>query len=374
MAPATMKAAICKEAGQPLVIEEVPVPVPTGRALLVRVQVASLCHSDVMIAAGGASLAQLPQILGHEAISVVEELGPDAAAYGVAVGDRIGAPLWQNSCLSCFECRHIGQHFCPSLQMKGVTSAGYFAEYSLVDAATAVRIPADINASPAQLSPIFCAGITVWDALKRAAIAPGETVAVVGIGGLGEIATKYAQALGARVLALDVNDAQLAGVRDGGSADGVLNTRDLKREQIRERLVALNGGRLVDAVVVTSGSGPAYQTAFAILRPEGRLMAVGIPDQPVPMAMGLVATQAFRFVCGALLLWCWRTWTNVLYRIIGAKVAGQAGATRCLEFSQRKGIYPKVNPRKFQLEDINEMMALMEAGEVHDGRMAVQFF
>lgn len=61
-------------------------------------------------------------------------------------------------------------------------------------------------------------------------------------------------------------------------------------------------------------------------------------------------------------------------RIIGAKVPGQAGAARCLEFSHRKGIYPKVNPRKFQLEDINEMISLMQAGKVHDGRMVVQFF
>jgi propanol-preferring alcohol dehydrogenase len=61
-------------------------------------------------------------------------------------------------------------------------------------------------------------------------------------------------------------------------------------------------------------------------------------------------------------------------RILGAKAAGQLGATRCLEFSLRKGIYPKINPRKFQLEEINEMIALMEAGKVHEGRMTVQFF
>lgn len=61
-------------------------------------------------------------------------------------------------------------------------------------------------------------------------------------------------------------------------------------------------------------------------------------------------------------------------RIIGAKVAGPLGATRCLEFSLRKGIYPKINPRKFQLEDINDMMAMMQAGKVHEGRMTVQFF
>jgi propanol-preferring alcohol dehydrogenase len=64
----------------------------------------------------------------------------------------------------------------------------------------------------------------------------------------------------------------------------------------------------------------------------------------------------------------------IVDRIIGAKVPGPLGAMRCLEFSLRKGIYPKINPRKFQLEDINEMMDLMKAGKVHEGRMTVQFF
>lgn len=65
--------------------------------------------------------------------------------------------------------------------------------------------------------------------------------------------------------------------------------------------------------------------------------------------------------------------TCVLGSIIGAKVPGQIGAARCLEFCHRKRIFPKVNPRKFQLEDLNEMMELMRAGKVEDGRMVIQF-
>ncbi|KAJ5176754.1 uncharacterized protein N7482_002631 [Penicillium canariense] len=296
MAPNMMKAAICKEAGKPLVVEEVPVPTPTGRNLLVRVQVASLCHSDLLVTAGNSSYALLPQIIGHEAISVVEALGPDAASFSVKPGDRIGAPLWQDMCLECWECKIIGPQHCPKITMKGITSAGYFAEYALVDAATAVVIPETSGVTPAQLSPIFCAGITVWDALERAKIKPWETVAIVGVGGLGEVATKYAHALGARVLALDVHDGQLEGVKAGGSADGILNTRGLQPQDVRAQVAAMNSGRLIDAVVVTSGSVPAYQTAISILRPDGRLMVVGIPQEPLPLNLGLVATKSFRLV------------------------------------------------------------------------------
>ncbi|KAJ5099546.1 hypothetical protein N7532_006547 [Penicillium argentinense] len=355
MAPTMMKAAVCKEVGQPLVIEEVPVPKPEGRHLLVRVQVASLCHSDVSIVTGAVlGGPPVPLIIGHEAISVVEELGPDAAKYGIKVGDRVGTPLWQDWCFECYECKEIAPQFCPKITMKGVNAPGYFCEYTTVDAATAVVIPENTPASPVQLSPIFCAGVTVWDALSRACLKPGETLAVVGVGGLGEIATKYAQALGVKVVGIDVRDEQLIGVKEGGSADEILNSRDLKLTEVKERVRELNKGRGVDAAVVTSGSKPAYLTALNILRAEGRLMAVGIPGEYVPINMGLVATQAIK--------------------IIGAKVPGQIGTAACLDFCHRKGIYPKVHPRKFQLEDINEMMDLMKAGKVDDGRMAVQFF
>lgn len=185
------------------------------------------------------------------------------------------------------------------MTIKGVNNAGYFAEYALVDAATAVVIPQIDGAggvSPAQLSPIFCAAITVWDALERAQIKPGETVAIVGVGGLGEIATKYAHALGARVLGLDVHDGQLESVKDGESVDGILNTRDLQPQDIRAKVAAMNHGRVADAVIVTSGSVAAYQTAISILRVDGRLMVVGIPNEPLQLDMGRVALQSIRFV------------------------------------------------------------------------------
>lgn len=264
-----------------------------------RVQVASLCHSDLLITSGKGGLTHLPQIIGHEAISIVEALGPDVAPFGIKIGDRIGAPLWQDMCLECWECKNIGPQYCAKMTMKGVNNGGYFAEYALVDAATAVVIPqmdGDGDVSPAQLAPIFCAGITVWDALERADIKPGETVAIVGVGGLGEIATKYAHGLGARVLGLDVHDGQLEGVRDGGSVDGILNTRELQSQDVRAKIAAMNHGRMADAVVVTSGSIVAYQTAISILRVDGRLMVVGIPHEPLPLDLGRVALQSFRFV------------------------------------------------------------------------------
>lgn len=147
-------------------------------------------------------------IVGHEAVSVVEELGPDAASYGINVGDLVGAPLWHNMCFTCFDCQDAEPQFCTKMQVKGLTSPGYFAEYTVVDPARAVVIPKEYPV-PSALAPLFCAGITFWDALNRAKLQPGETVAIVGAGGLGELASKYAQAFGAKVIALDVQDKQI---------------------------------------------------------------------------------------------------------------------------------------------------------------------
>ncbi|KAF9892611.1 hypothetical protein FE257_001013 [Aspergillus nanangensis] len=352
--PTTMKAALCKEFGQPIVIEEVPVPVPTGRELLVRVQAASLCHSDLTITSGALGSLPRPFIIGHEAVSIVEALGPDATGYGIKIGDSIGAPLWHGMCLECLDCKEHGPDFCPKKLTKGVSAPGYFSEYTLVDAACAVVLPAGDAASTAALSPLFCAGITVWDALERAKLQSGDTVAIIGAGGLGGLAARYAQAMGGKVIVLDVLDDQLHNLKGKGVADEILNTRSVAPEEVPAVVAALNKGRLVDVAIVTSGALPAYQTGLSIIRTQGRLIAVGIPHQELALQLAV--------------------FTGRCISLIGAKVPGQRSAQKCVDFSVRKGIMPEIHPRKFKLEDINEMMQLMEQGQVQEGRMVVQFF
>lgn len=254
-----------------------------------------MCHSDSALIDSGLGLSTFPLIPGHEAISVVESLGPDAGRYGIQKGDLVGAPAWHNVCFSCTECVEIGTSFCTRRAVKGVTSPGYFSEYTLVDAACAVVVPTTSAVQEtAQLSPLFCAGVTVWDGLSRAEVKPGETVAVIGVGGLGELAVRYAHALGMRVFAMDVSEAQLQRVLEKGYVEGVINTRGLSAVEVKRKFKELNGGRDLDVAIVTAAAGVAYQNALAIMRPEGRVMAVGIPEQDVPVSMAVVATYALK--------------------------------------------------------------------------------
>lgn len=283
---------------QPLVIEEVPVPVPEGRQLLVRVKAASLCHSDLMLIDGGLPDA-FPLIIGHEAVSIVEKLGPEAETYGIRPGDLIGAPLWENSCLECYDCRSHGSQFCAKLTCKGVNTPGYFSEYTLVDAASAVVIDvsgARTNVNATHLSPLFCAGSTVWDALERAKPTASDSFAVIGAGGLGTIAVQYLKTMGIKVIALDIRDEQLQALQDLQIVNGILNINKLSNEELVAKVLALNDGQPVDHVLVTSGVVPAYLSAFPILKPEGQVIAVGLPSEPIPMHATFITHRCTKWV------------------------------------------------------------------------------
>lgn len=230
---------------------------------------------------------------------MVEKLGPDASTFGVGVGDLIGTPCWEDACFQCFGCKTAGEQFCSSLKMKGISSPGFFQEYTLVDAAEAVMLAkagTDPPVPAAQLAPLFCAGITVWDALERASLKASDTVAIIGVGGLGQIATRYAHAMGVKVLALDVKDEQLQTVQDAGLAHGVLNTAGLSKEDLVKNVIALNDGKTVDVVLITSGVTPAYLNGLAITRPGGKLLAIGVMHEPIPVSIPLIVDRCIRLV------------------------------------------------------------------------------
>lgn len=268
-----------------MTVEEVDVPTPGPREVLVKLAAASLCSTELSVIDGMFGPGIFPVILGHEAVSVVEELGPGTEQYGLKVGQLIGAPPYSNMCLECYDCKTYGPDFCSGRKVKGISDAGYFAEYAVVDAASAVVVADDESGFDVrQLSPIFCAGVTVWDALERAKIEPGQSVAVLGLGGLGQLAVQYATALGAKVFALDIQDEQLNSVK--GTVDGIINMKDHPGPQLMAKLKALNNGRGAEVAIVTAGSTAAYQAALSLLQPLGQLVVVGLPKEPLSIHAG----------------------------------------------------------------------------------------
>jgi propanol-preferring alcohol dehydrogenase len=271
-----MKAAVVHAFGQPLRIEEVPVPeVPPGQ-VLVKVVASGVCHTDLHAADGDWPVKpRLPFIPGHEGVGYVAAVG--AGAKGVKEGDRVGVPWLHTSCGHCEHCITGWETLCDGQQMTGYTVNGGYAEYVQADPGYVGHLPAGVGF--AEIAPILCAGVTVYKGLKVLDCRPGDWVAISGIGGLGHVAVQYAKAMGFHVIAVDVDDAKLRLASTLG-ADMVINAAD--KDPAAEVQSAIRGAH---GVLVTAASRPAFAQGLAMLHKRGTMSLVGLPpgDFPLPI-------------------------------------------------------------------------------------------
>jgi alcohol dehydrogenase, propanol-preferring len=285
-----MKAAILHDFKKQLSIEDVERPRPAADQVLIQVEACGACHSDVHVADGDwkqlAGIVKRPLILGHEIAGRVVEKGD--AVDNLQIGDRVGVPWIHWSCGECEFCREGNENLCSRQQITGVTVDGGYAEFVKAPATHALKIPDGLSALEA--APLFCAGLTVYRALKGAAIVAGQRLAVFGIGGLGHLAVQLGRALGADVTAIDVSEEKLELARSFGAAD-TLNaaTTDVVKELRRKSRVHV--------ALVTSAAKAAYDAAFSCVRPTGTLLVVGLPAEnicfpPILMAAGEIRIHA----------------------------------------------------------------------------------
>ena len=170
----TMKAVQIARRGGPLELVERLVPEPGPGQARIKVQSCGICHGDLVAIEGHHPRMQYPRIPGHEVIGVIDKLGPVAGEW--SVGDRVGVG-WSGR----------------GHEVTGLTYDGGYAEYMIGFAARMTRIPAGLPS--AEASPLMCAGVTTFGALKHSVAGPGDTVAILGIGGLGHMALQYAEIL-----------------------------------------------------------------------------------------------------------------------------------------------------------------------------------
>jgi alcohol dehydrogenase, propanol-preferring len=285
-----MKAAVLREFKHPLSVEETDQPEPGDHEVLIEVEACGVCHSDLHVADGDwpqiVPITKKPLILGHEIAGHVVEKG--ASVRDLEVGDRVGVPWVYWTCGECEFCRAGNENLCAKQKITGVTVDGGYAEYMKAPASHAMKIPEELSCVEA--APLFCAGVTVYRALKHAKIQAGQRLAVFGVGGLGHLAVQIGVGIGATVTAVDVSDEKLALAKSLG-ASATLNaaTANVVKELRRA------GG--VHTALVTSASRKAYDAAFPSVRPTGMLLVVGLPSEslcfpPILMAATEVRIQA----------------------------------------------------------------------------------
>ncbi len=284
-----MKAAVLHQAGSPLVIEDVPIPQCGPADILIKVKACGVCHTDLHLAAGEWRLHKLPLILGHEAVGVVEQVGPNAANF--KVGDRAGVPWIYSTCGECEYCTSDREALCPQIRVTGFMVDGGYAEYAAVPASHAVAVPEGLNFGEA--APVFCAGLTPYRALKISGARVGDTVAIWGVGGLGHYAVQIARAIGARVIAVDVAPGKLDLAKQLG-ADVTLNAA---RDDAAKAIRALGGAHVVINLAPTP---VAVAQGAEALRRGGTLVLVGLPPGNFTLPILQTVAKGIRILTSAV--------------------------------------------------------------------------
>lgn len=340
MLPKTMKAAVVREFGKPLSIEEMPVKRPGKNELLVKVITSGVCHTDLHAANGDWPVKPaLPLIPGHEALGYVVGIGEDVDY--VKEGDIVGVPWLYSACGHCEHCITGWETLCESQKNGGYSVDGGYAEYVIADARYVGHLPAGINFT--EMAPILCAGVTVYKGLKETEVKPGEWVAISGIGGLGHVAVQYAKAMGMHVAAIDIGDDKLALAKKLG-ADLIVNA---KQQDPGAFLKKETGG--MHGVLITAPSTIAFRQGLSALRRKGTIALNGLP--PGSFELPIFETVLNR------------------HTIRGSIVGTRKDLQEALNFAIEGKVKATVHAAK--LEDINQVLDEMRKGEI-EGRMVLE--
>jgi propanol-preferring alcohol dehydrogenase len=262
-----MRAAVVLGFGQPLVIEDRPVPEPGPAQVVVRMEASGLCHTDIHAANGDWPVTPtVPFIPGHEGVGIVTAVGEEVTSP--QAGQRVAVPWLGYACGTCRYCLTGWETLCQAQQNTGYSVDGCYAEYFLAEAAFATPVPDGID--PREAAPLTCAGVTTYKAVKVGNVRPGDLVAVSGVGGLGHLAVQYARISGGTVVAVDITDEKLQLAKDLG-ADMVIDARAEDPAEVLRRL----GG--ADVAIGLAVDDRSFATAYAGLRRGGRLVLVALP-------------------------------------------------------------------------------------------------
>jgi len=289
-----MKAAVVTEFGQPLVIEDRPVPEPGPGQVTVRMEASGLCHTDIHAANGDWPVKPAPPFVpGHEGVGTVYAVG--AGVTGVQPGQRVAVPWLGYACGSCQHCLTGWETLCLQQRNSGYSVDGCYAEYFLAEAAFAAAVPEGVD--PCEAAPLTCAGVTTYKAVKVGNVRPTDLVAISGIGGLGHLALQYAKIFGGTVAAVDVTDEKLQLAKDLG-ADVVIDART----QDPAAVLQAHGG--ADVAIGLAVDDKSFAAAYQGLRRGGRLVLVALP------AAGTLSIPVFDTVLNG---------TSVIGSIVGTR-------------------------------------------------------
>lgn len=338
-----MRAALFHGPGNPLTIEDVETPKVDPGEALVKVAACGVCATDLHYLHGTPTFKKPPLILGHEVSGWIEAVAPDVTAF--APGETVLVPAVL-SCGQCLNCRRGRDNLCERMVMPGNHADGGFAEFMKVPARTLVRLPEGL---PVQESAVISDAVsTPFHAVRnRGHVQGGDTVAIFGCGGVGINAVQIAAALGATVIAVDIDPKKLTQARELGAAEAL----NPKEGDVPKAIRKLTGGG-VDVAFEIVGKPQVLDQAFGSVRAGGTLVTVGYSEE---------------------------TWNFAVHRlmfremsVVGSLGCRSADYPTILQMVRQGKIRlgPVVGDR-LPLEQINEALARLESGTVSGRQLIV---
>jgi D-arabinose 1-dehydrogenase-like Zn-dependent alcohol dehydrogenase len=273
-----MRAVQVPFANGPFELVQREIPEPAVGFVRIKVQACGICHSDRYVKENSRPGIVYPRIPGHEIAGVVDALGEGVTAW--KIGQRVGVGWHGGHCGYCDSCRRGDFVTCSmGRQITGLTFDGGYADFMVAPAAALAGIPDELSALDA--APLLCAGVTTFNALRNSGARPGDTVAVLGLGGLGHMAIQYAVKMGFRAIAI-------ARGNDKEELARKLGAHFYIDSEVANPVAGLAKLGLAKVILSTVTSGKAVNTVLDGLAINGKLILVGNPDSPLEIPGRLV--------------------------------------------------------------------------------------
>jgi alcohol/geraniol dehydrogenase (NADP+) len=325
----SVKAWVANAAKQPLVLQDIELGPLGAEEVEVAVDHCGLCHSDLSVLNNDWGISQYPAVLGHEVVGRVTAVG--AAAKGVKAGQQVGIGWTAASCMHCRQCLSGDQQLCTTATPTIIGHRGGFASRVRCHWAWAIPLPEGLNYADA--GPLLCGGITVFHPLHLYA-QPTSRVGVIGIGGLGHMAVKFAAAYGCDVTAFTSSESKFEEARGFGATHVVSS---------RNAAAIKNLAGTIDLLIMTANVPLDWDALIGTLAPNGRIHFVGVVPQPISFGL-------FPLIAGE--------------RSISASPSGSpVGIETMLEYAARHRVAPQTE--HFPMSRINEAFQRLQAGKAH---------
>jgi D-arabinose 1-dehydrogenase-like Zn-dependent alcohol dehydrogenase len=325
-----MKAAVIVKPGADFEIQEREIPVPAAGHVRIKVQACGICHSDQITKDGVFPWIVYPRVPGHEVAGVIDEVGPGVTMW--KKGQRVGVGWHGGQDNTCLQCRRGDFVNCANLKISGISFDGGYAEYMVAPVEAVAAMPESLDA--AEAAPLMCAGITTFNALRRAGALPGDLVAVQGIGGLGHLGVQFAAKFGYKVAAIGRGPENESLARKLGAHVYI----DSKATNAAEELKKLGGARLI---LATAPDSKSMSALFDGLGANGKLLVVGAGPGPIEVT-------SIQLIFGNKTLQGWASGIPT-------------DSEDTLRFAEYSGVRPMIE--KFPLEKVNEGYARMSSGQ-----------